>query len=76
MGLRYAQSVLLEPFYSFTLRIPAECTGRALNDLQQMGGEFSSPENDGEFTVITGKAPVSEMADYHTDVSGYSKGRG
>ncbi|MGN1105922.1 MAG: GTP-binding protein, partial [Huintestinicola sp.] len=76
MGLRSAESVLLEPFYSYTLRIPRECTGRALNDLQQMGAEFSSPENEGENTVIKGSAPVSEMADYHTAVSGYTKGKG
>lgn len=76
MGLRYAESVLLEPFYSFTLNIPRECTGRALNDLQQMGAEFSSPENDGENTVISGIAPVSEMADYHTTAAGYTKGKG
>lgn len=76
MGLRCAESVLLEPFYSFTLRIPRECTGRAINDLQQMGAEFPSPENEGENSVIKGSAPVSEMADYHTAVSGYTKGKG
>ena len=76
MGLRCAESVLLEPFYSFTLRIPRECTGRAINDLQQMGAEFSSPENEEENTVIKGSAPVSEMADYHTAVAGYTKGKG
>lgn len=76
MGLRCADSILLEPFYSFTLRIPRECTGRAINDLQQMGAEFASPENEGENTVIKGSAPVSRMADYHTDVAGYSKGKG
>ncbi len=76
MGLMQAKSQLLEPFYSFTLEIPSECTGRALNDLQQMGAEFSSPEIRSDTAVITGSAPVSEMADYHTSVASYTKGKG
>ena len=75
-GLRYAESILLEPYYSFRLEIPAVNTGRALTDLDKMGATVSPPETDGENSVLTGRAPVSALRSYHTDVAAYSKGLG
>lgn len=75
-GLKSAENILLEPWYRFTLRVPAENTGRAMTDVQQMGGTFSAPETDGEYSVIKGTAPVSEINEYHSEVTGYTKGRG
>lgn len=46
-GLRQAKSVLLEPWYAFTIEVPPEQTGRAINDIRAMHGEFSSPEDAG-----------------------------
>ena len=37
-GLKMAESVLLEPWYEFHLEIPTENVGRAMTDIQQMGG--------------------------------------
>ncbi len=31
---------LLEPWYAFRLEVPQECVGRAMSDVQRMGGEF------------------------------------
>lgn len=76
MGLRMAESVLLEPWYEFRLQIPTEYLGRALNDMQRLSAEFSPPETIGEATVISGSAPVALMRDYHTELAGYTKGRG
>ena len=75
-GLMGAQSVLLEPWYAFTLTLPADQLGRAISDLQTMGGTFSSPESDGEWATLTGTAPVSEMKDYPLTVAAYTRGRG
>lgn len=74
-GLASAKSVILEPFYSFTLELPTTCIGRAMTDLQRMGADFSQPLGDGEKAIISGKAPVSEIRGYQTEVSAYSKGR-
>lgn len=75
-GLASAQSVLLEPFYDFRLEIPSDTVGRAMTDLDRMGAEFSQPDIVGEFSVISGTVPVSEMLDYHNEVIGYTRGRG
>ena len=75
-GLKMAQSVLLEPYYEFHLEVPTENIGRAMTDIQQMGGTFSSPETYGDMTIISGRAPVSTMREYSKDVISYTSGKG
>lgn len=75
-GLRSAESVLLEPYYSYELEIPTENTGRALADLQRMSAEFEPPRLMGEMSVITGIAPVSELSGYQSEVIAYTRGKG
>ena len=72
-GLKMAESVLLEPWYEFHLEIPTENVGRAMTDIQQMGGTFSQPETIGDMTRISGSAPVATMRDYQMDVTGYTQ---
>ena len=71
-----AKSVLLEPYYSFTLAVPAEQAGRAINDIRMMYGSFSQPEAGNGETIIRGSAPVSKMRNYMNDVAAYTRGRG
>lgn len=73
-GLKSTKSVLLEPWYDFKLEVPTENVGRAMTDITQMGGSFSSPIAKGEMSVIEGSAPVSELRDYN--VTEYTRGRG
>ena len=75
-GLRCAESVLLEPWYEFTLEIPQANAGRAMTDLQQMGAKFGLPDIKNDFSVISGSAPVEKMQDYQKDVTNYTKGEG
>ncbi|MCI8646908.1 MAG: GTP-binding protein [Firmicutes bacterium] len=75
-GLRKASPILLEPWYEFELELPAEMVGRAMSDIQKMGGTLSAPETEGEVSLLEGRAPVSEMKDYAVSVNSYTKGRG
>ncbi len=75
-GLMSAESILLEPWYDFRLEIPADNVGRAMTDIQQMGGNFEPPEQIGEMSVLMGAAPVAQMQNYHSEVIGYTKGKG
>lgn len=75
-GLMQAKSVLLEPWYSFSLEVPQEQLGRAMSDIQKMNGQFDAPQMDGDMAILTGSAPVAEMRDYMTEVYAYTKGRG
>ena len=75
-GLRMAESVLLEPYYDFTLEIPMESTGRAMTDLTEMGAKLMPPEISGEMSVISGSAPVREIRSYQRSVTAYTHGLG
>lgn len=75
-GLMKAENVLIEPYYAFRLEVPAEQLGRAVSDIRVMDGKIASPESDGVTAVITGRAPVSEMRSYQSDVMAYTKGKG
>ena len=77
-GLKSAESVLLEPWYSFVLEVPSEQVGRAMSDIGQMNGSFEGPEAENKQGMVrlTGTAPASEMRDYQREVWAYTKGRG
>ena len=77
-GLKPAESVLLEPWYSFVLEVPSEQVGRAMSDIGQMNGSFEGPEAEDKQGMVrlTGTAPASEMRDYQREVWAYTKGRG
>ena len=78
MVLRQRQAMqLLEPWYEYTLTVPVNQVGRALNDIEAMGGNYQLPESaNQEVSVITGMAPVSQMRSYVQTVRAYTHGQG
>ncbi len=75
-GLRKAESILLEPYYDFSLELPVECVGRAMTDIQQKNGTCNSPEQVGDRALLTGSAPVASMRGYQAELASYTRGRG
>lgn len=75
-GLMKAQTVLLEPYYSFTLELPTSQIGRAMSDIRIRYGSFDSPENFGDISVLRGTVPVETMQNYASAVASYTEGRG
>ena len=75
-ALMRAQNVLLEPFYAFRIEVPTETIGRVISDLRAMQAVFGSPEDMGGTMQISGRAPVSEMADYQPSLLSLTRGRG
>lgn len=75
-GLMMAESILLEPYFSFRLEVPTEQIGRAISDVRAMGGEFSSPESCGAMSVLKGRAPAAALGGYAADVTAYTRGLG
>ena len=75
-GLMQAKSVLLEPWYAFTLTLPTETVGRAITDIRAMSGEFDAPESSGTLSTLKGIVPASELQDYADTVAAYTQGRG
>ena len=75
-GLMQAESLLLEPGYRFEMAVPQEQIGRAISDVRAMNGEFESPEEAGELTLLRGSAPVAAMNGYMEELVAYTRGRG
>ncbi|WP_303858125.1 translation factor GTPase family protein [Aminicella lysinilytica] len=75
-GLMKAENILLEPWAAYEIQVPTENVGRAMSDIQKMGGTFCEPQAGEELSTITGRGPVSELKDYQRQVNTYSRGLG
>lgn len=75
-GLKEAESVLLEPWYTFQLEIPEKMVGRAMSDIEQLHGICRVSQMGGELAVLEGEAPVITLRNYQKDVMAYTKGQG
>ncbi len=75
-GLFRANSVLLEPFYRYVIRVPSDCVGRVMSDLEKMSASYDAPETQADGVCVRGRCPASEMMEYKTVLSAFSKGRG
>ncbi len=75
-GLMEAESILLEPYYEYTLEVPQEMVGRAMTDIDRMYGTFEITKADEDSNVLKGTVPVICMQDYQQEVISYTKGQG
>lgn len=75
-GLMEAESILLEPYYSYRLEVPENMVGKAMTDITQMGGICEITQTGGDLTVVEGDAPVRNMRNYQKEVIAYTKGYG
>lgn len=75
-GLKKTDCILLEPYYSFRLKVPSDNIGRAMNDIQNMKGNFEPPAINGDTAVLVGNVPVATISGYHLKVNAYTRGRG
>lgn len=75
-GLMEAKSVILEPWYQFSLEIPGTSIGRAMTDIEKRGGTSSIARTGEGRVLLTGRAPAASMGNYQTQVTAYSRGLG
>lgn len=77
------QCLLLEPWLGFRIELPRLCVGRALLEVERMGGEAGVPEplpgpaNGAEpMTLLTGAAPAAALQGFSAVLAGFTGGRG
>ena len=75
-ALRAGGSALLEPILEMRLRVPPECAGRIMGDVNAMRGEVLRVETADDFASLTALVPVSESLDYPTRLAQATAGRG
>ena len=75
-GLMKAESVILEPWFTFRIEVPTGYVGRAMTDIQQMGGKIGNLEQSGDRSVVPGEAPAAGLMDYPVTLASYTGGQG
>lgn len=75
-GLMKASSVLLEPTFDFRIELPTENLGKAMTDIDEMGGTSNAPEIYEDHAVLSGNCPVATMRSYATRLRAFTKGEG
>ena len=75
-GLMKAESVLLEPYFDFTVDLPEGQLGRAMSDLSALYAKLEPPILNGERATLSGKAPSVCIRSYAQELRAYTKGEG
>lgn len=75
-GLMQAESILLEPWYDFTITVQTEHIGRVMTDIQKMSGNFDAPIMNGDTSTLKGDIPVIELNNYKQEFINFTRGKG
>ncbi|GAB6098544.1 TetM/TetW/TetO/TetS family tetracycline resistance ribosomal protection protein [Halanaerocella petrolearia] len=75
-GLEKADNILLEPYYSFKIKVDLDNMGRVLSDIQKSSGNFEDPEIMENRVIIRRKVPVATFMNYPTELSSFTGGKG
>lgn len=75
-GLEKAENILLEPYYTFKIKVDLDMIGRVMSDIRQAHGSFDPPETHGDQAYISGMAPVATFMNYSAELASFSKGKG
>lgn len=75
-GLKEAESILLEPHYSYRLELPEKMVGRAMTDIENMNGTCKIANIENGLATLTGNGPVICLRNYQNDIIAYTKGQG
>lgn len=75
-ALSLCDTELLEPLVAFELGVDQKHIGRALADIQRMGGQSDLPNLEGNQAMIEGIVPVDTSKDYEIELADYTSGQG
>jgi len=75
-GLEKAENILLEPYYTFKIKVDIDLIGRVMSDIRHAHGSFNPPETHGDQAFISGTAPVATFMNYSAELASFSKGKG
>ena len=75
-GIDQCQSILLEPYYDFSIKVSQELAGRVMSDMMNMNGTLEPPVSDGVNSIVSGIVPVSTSMDYPAELASFTSGKG
>jgi elongation factor G len=71
-----AKPVLLEPIMNMTVRVPQDCVGDIMGDLNSRRGRVMGMDSLGKLEVINAQVPLAEVQTYAPDLTSMTGGRG
>ena len=75
-GIRKANPVILEPIYSYSIRVPESYMGDIMGDMNKRRGRIMGMNAEGGIELIEAEAPMAEMLKYSVDLRSMTQGRG
>ncbi|PKG22881.1 GTP-binding protein [Niallia nealsonii] len=75
-GLEKGVNILLEPYYSFKIKVDINQMGKVLADIQTAHGKFDSQVTEADKAIITGTVPVANFMDYGSVLASFTQGKG
>jgi len=71
-----AKPVLLEPIMNISIRIPEDCVGDVMGDLNSRRGRVMGMDSEPKNEVINAQVPMAEILRYAPDLTSMTGGRG
>lgn len=75
-GIEKIDNILLEPYYTFKIKVESQLSGRVMTDITKMSGHFVAPIIVEDYAIITGVVPVSTAMNYPTTLASFTSGKG
>jgi len=75
-GIAEARPVLIEPIMHITVKVPEECTGDIVSDLNGKRAHLQGMSSANKIQVIEAMVPLSEIQRYAIDLRSITQGRG
>ncbi|MBW2466251.1 MAG: elongation factor G [Deltaproteobacteria bacterium] len=71
-----ANPVLLEPIMNISIRVPEDCVGDVMGDLNSRRGRVLGMDSEERNEVINAQVPMAEIQKYAADLTSFTGGRG
>ena len=71
-----ANPALLEPIMNITIRVPEDCVGDVMGDLNSRRGRVMGMDSEAKNEVINAQVPMAEIQKYSQDLTSFTGGRG
>jgi elongation factor G len=71
-----AKPVLLEPIMNVSIRVPEDCVGDVMGDLNSRRGRVMGMDSEAKNEVINAQVPMAEILRYASDLTSMTGGRG
>jgi elongation factor G len=71
-----AKPTLLEPIMNISIRVPEDCVGDVMGDLNSRRGRVMGMDSEAKNEVINAQVPMAEIQKYSGDLTSFTGGRG